>query len=115
MTYIMERLERHREENHLSKSEMSRRLGAPRPQSYFNWLDRNSLPKEYFPAAAELLGDDPNAVAPLGALKENLDFKDSLFSKISEDERLDVLREIASTLSPEGKAAALRLLLNKNS
>lgn len=100
---IMDRLEAFRLERRWSKAEIARRLKLKNRQNYQHWLDRDSLPKDYWGAVAELLGD--NAPAPEK-------YEDSVFSRLSDEAKAEVLRELLPTLSAEGKAIALELLLS---
>ena len=58
MDDLMNRLEAWRKGRDLSKVEMSKVMGCNTPQHYGNWVARDSLPKEYFPKALGILGDN---------------------------------------------------------
>jgi SOS-response transcriptional repressor LexA len=55
MKSIMGELEEWRRARGLKASEMARMLGAPKSQYYTNWVARDSLPKDYYPIAEELI------------------------------------------------------------
>lgn len=55
MKDIMKELEEWRAARGLKASDMARKLGAPSSQYYTNWVARDSLPKDYYFVAEELV------------------------------------------------------------
>ena len=102
----MEQLEGWREEHGLSKSDMARRLGAPAPQYYTNWLARDSLPKAYIDAANKLLGK-------FSPVKTEPGYEDSAFAMLSAREKRELVLRLLPDLDKESRLAALRYLLDK--
>lgn len=112
MVYVMERLESWRTANGLRKTEMAKLLGCNSPQQYGNWVARNSLPKEFFKRAADILGDDASDIAPPGpSIQAPERYEDSIFSRLTHDEKRQVVFKILPELDADDRAAALRFLL----
>lgn len=99
---IMDRLEKWRYAQRKTKAEMARLMGCTYRQQYSNWLERDSLPKKFWPVAAKLLGDDKPKADP---------YEGSAFQALSDDEKREVVLALIPSLSGESKAAALKLLL----
>ena len=57
---LIEEVEAVRIQLGLTKTDVSKTLGAPTPQNYNNWVYRGSMPKNYFPVAQKFLEDNQN-------------------------------------------------------
>lgn len=110
MESMMDRLEAYRTEHRLSKAEMARRMGAAAQQNYTNWVNRDSLPKQFYPKAAELLGDE----WPLGSTATPDNYEDSVFSMLSPEEKRELVLSLLGELDAAGRLAALRFLMQKD-
>ncbi len=107
MTHVMDRLEAWRVTNGLKKTEMSKLLGANTSQQYGNWVTRNSLPKEFFRRAADILGDAPSEVAPNGPPGG-----DQRIKKLPSPERVLAVKLLLDSLESDEKTEILIYLLS---
>lgn len=55
---LVQKLEKYRKANGLTKADMARLVGANSNQQYNNWVYRGSLPKEFYTRVATILGTD---------------------------------------------------------
>lgn len=115
MTDVIDRLEKWRLTNGLSKIEMAKLLGCNSKQQYSNWVSRNSLPKSYFRRAADILGDSMGNVAPLKSsevkTKPGVNYESSAFKQLTDEEKDKLVLRLLSDLSADGRVKALRFLL----
>lgn len=109
MADLIEKIESYRLEKRLSKAAMARELGANTRQQYSAWLSRGSLPKQYYEAAANLLGEPIAGIAP--APPENRPLSGSLFSRLSNDQKMDVMLSLVDEIGEEERARLLAKLL----
>jgi hypothetical protein len=100
----IEKLERHRIANHLKKTDMARMLGANTRQQYSAWVARGSLPKRFYQQAAEILGESIVGVEPRPG---SADYDSSLFSQLSEEQKMGVVLSLIDSLGDRERAAIL--------
>lgn len=55
MKDLPQRLEAYRLKHNITKTDMARLMGASQFQTYYSWIKRNSIPKEYLERAEALL------------------------------------------------------------
>lgn len=62
MNELIEKLEKYRDRQGISKADMSLRMGANSNQHYNNWVYRGSLPKKFYEKALELLKNEETGI-----------------------------------------------------
>lgn len=120
------RIEEWRQDQGFSKADLARYFGVD-SQTYNNWTYRNSLPKEYYDRAEQILSGNVSATRegrktilaakPLevresswtyGYNKQKFDF-----SSLDEQELAEVMIAALSSLSPAGRKAILQALIDE--
>ena len=109
MKDVMVKLEEWRESRGLNKTEMARRIGANSSQQYTNWISRNSLPKEFFGVATSILGEDSSG---LDSPEATPSYKESLFSQLSDRQKMKVMESLIDEISDKDRARLLAKLIS---
>lgn len=126
MDKLIDALEDWRAARGMSKASMARLVGANSSQVYTNWVNRDSLPKEYYAVAMAILNTDSirdaTRAARTAELKteralkkesaESLDVTEML-TKLGEDAKLEAFAAICRQLSPQDALKLARLLLDR--
>ena len=113
MTHVIDRLEAWRIANGLNKTEMAKLIGANSSQQYTNWVGRNSLPKEFFRRAADILGDNASEVAPAGPVEvPTLPYKGSVFSHLTDEQKMKAALSLIDSMSDKERAAILAKIVS---
>ena len=126
MDKLIDGLEDWRASRGMSKASMARLIGAASSQVYTNWVNRDSLPKEYYAIAMAILETDSirdaMKAARVAELKTERALKakrpetgdiSEMLDKLAEDAKLEAFAAICRQLSPQDALRLARLLLDR--
>lgn len=121
------RIEEWRQDQGFSKADLARYFGVDN-QTYNNWTYRNSLPKEYYDRADQILSGNVSATRegrktilvttpPLEVRERSWTYGDNKqkfdFNSLDEQELAEVMIAALSSLSPAGRKAILQALIDE--